>query len=144
MTTHAPSTADGWFRSFISGHIPLVKTFWLYGVVFGMAMQFMLDASPAKLKSPIAILMLGYMLVWSVATWKSAKNYSGPAVWRGLAYIAVLMPVIGVGLSVAVVVSSPAKKVQPVQAVPSMQFDPSTARPVDKSVFDPSTARIAE
>ena len=84
------------------GDIPLVKTYWLFGVVVGIcfAMVFFwvnyLSTGLAEGFGPVFI--LGLMLLYfvytafiNVAIWRSAGKYQGPRRWAILAKIMVMI-----------------------------------------------------
>jgi len=84
------------------GYVPLVWTYWLFGVVGGMVIFGFsaysdlfwdsLDDSPAMiLLSMFTLLGLAYQVLIMVAIWRSADRYQGSSVWRQLAKVAVIM-----------------------------------------------------
>lgn len=90
--------------AFISGEIPLARMFWLHGVVAGFAAGMALGGlggiSPALQKAWAALLMV-YILVWYAGLWGSANRYTGPAVWKWAARAVVVVPFLGVLLTLA-------------------------------------------
>lgn len=127
MTTAAQ---DNPIAAFTAGRIPLARMFWFHGVVAGFAAGMALGGlggiSPG-LQQIWAVLMLVYMLAWYVGLWRSAGQYTGPAIWRWAARGVVVMPVVGILLAV-VLGSGTGWRTQ--------QSAPATAAPASHSAFD--------
>jgi hypothetical protein len=77
------------------GNYTLFKTYWLFGTVGGLAVTLafiMLVGLTAS--APIVLLGLAALCAWqffiSVAIWRSATKYTGTAIWKVLAKIAVV------------------------------------------------------
>ncbi len=98
-------------NAFVLGRVPLVKTFWIYGVLFRflflLPLFFMYFAGYNETitdaqRVPIVLYgyaVFGYAVITYVAIWRSADNYTGPIVWSRLAKVAV-------GISVALEILS--------------------------------------
>ncbi|MBD9406296.1 hypothetical protein IB236_13185 [Acidovorax sp. ACV02] len=88
--------------AFIAGEVPLARMFWLHGVVAGaaagMALGGLRGISP-ELQQVWALLMFAYMLAWYIGLWRSAGRYTGPAIWRWAARAVVVMPFVGIVLT---------------------------------------------
>ena len=96
-----------WLSRLWYGEVPLVKAFWLYGVlVFFGALGLITalgDASDRRwddlaidLMYAILCIELLYAIIWSVGVWRSSSKYGGPLVWRYLVYATVVTEVIGI------------------------------------------------
>ncbi len=87
---------------FVSGEVPLTRMFWLHGVVAVFAAGITLGGlggiSPS-LQQAWAVLLLIYILAWYIGLWRSADRYAGPAVWKWAARAVVVMPFIGILLT---------------------------------------------
>lgn len=85
------------------GNYTLVKTYWLFGVIGGLAVTFVLLVFIAAIKSPV-VAPLGFLALWvwqiyiSVAIWRSAGKYTGSAILKILARLAVAFGVVGLML----------------------------------------------
>ena len=87
--------ADLW-----SGRTPLPRAFWRYAICYGTLLNLVTTiASLAALSMGAAGLValalhfmaLPYNLFTVVAVWRSAGHYRGPAIWRPLSRIAVIV-----------------------------------------------------
>ena len=87
---------------FVSGEVPLARMFWLHGVVAGFAAGMALGGlggiSPG-LQQVWALLIFAYMLAWYLGLWRSAGRYTGPAIWKWAARAVVVMPFVGIVLT---------------------------------------------
>jgi hypothetical protein len=90
-----------WLSRLWSGEIPLVKAFWLYGVVVFAAADGIVDALDSVTNPPwlnvaptlmtvVCALDFAYAGVWCVGTWRSSTNYHGWAGWKYLACASVI------------------------------------------------------
>lgn len=129
---------------YFGGRIPLGRVFWLYGVVGGFVLSFLLESSKGSaLYQVLGVVLLAYLVCWYVAMWRSSANYQGPSSMRVLVRLLVLVPLLGIGLAVALPAIQGKKQPASVVGQPASNFDASTSRliAVDKSGFDASTAR---
>ncbi len=127
MTT---AVQDNPIAAFAAGRIPLARMFWLHGVVAGFAAGMALGGLGGinpRLQQIWAVLMLVYMLAWYVGLWRSAGRYTGPALWRWAARCVVVMPVVGILLTLALSSGSGSR---------TQQSAPTTAAPTSHPAFD--------
>lgn len=97
-----------------SGKAGLARTYWLFGVIAGIAWGIPLSlVTPG---SPLAMSVVGlfvaYFVIVYVGVWRAASQYEGPKVWAVLAKAAVaaLPALLIVGTIMAFVLPSEAKK----------------------------------
>lgn len=86
------------------GELPLVLTYWAYGVGGNIAMKlFLLTLAVAMpvLALPVLLLSLIYSIFISVAIWRSANKYEGNRLWAILAKIAIIFGVLNAFASLA-------------------------------------------
>ena len=101
LDVESSSEERPFFNRLIDGDYGLAKTYWLYGVVVGVFVNFI--ANMITSVEGYVILMLGYT-VYEIpvllGTWHAADNYTGSNVWAVLAKIAVVLGWfwLGVGL----------------------------------------------
>lgn len=129
-TTAQPSPVS----AYLSGHIPLARVFWLYGVVGVFVLGFvveLLGALSPGLRQLVAAVLLVHLLAWYVALWQSAGRYTGPALWKWAARGAVLLPLVGLMLAVGI---SASKKPAPSQAA-AVQVPQEGSTPVLKPFY---------
>lgn len=85
-----------------SGEVSLVKAYWLWGVLVNMLLSIGIGVVPL-VNQTVAILFSALTVVYamfiSVAIWKSATRYEGKVLWKYMAKIAVIIPLIAIGLS---------------------------------------------
>jgi hypothetical protein len=87
---------DGVIGNLWEGNYTLVKTYWLFGTVGGIALTLafimLVELTASR---PIVLLGLAALCAWqifiSVAIWRSATKYTGTAIWKVLAKIAVVL-----------------------------------------------------
>ena len=67
------------------GYVPLFWTYWGWGVAGGMACVVVIAIAeaigPLWLQLVVALLALGYIVLTTVAIWRSAGRYDGPTIW---------------------------------------------------------------
>lgn len=82
-----------------SGNYTLVKTYWLFGLVGGIAVTVLYLAVVGVTRSAF-VAILGWLgvCVWqffiSVAIWRSAGKYTGSKVWAVLARVGVVIGIV--------------------------------------------------
>lgn len=124
---------------YLGGRVPLGRVFWLYGVIGGFVLSFLLETSKGSaLYQLLGVVLLAYLVCWYVALWRSSANYQGPSSLRVLARLLVLVPLLGIALAVALPAIQGKKQAAPVAAQPASGFDASTARPI---IVDRSTGQ---
>lgn len=78
------------------GNYTLVKTYWLFGLLGGVALGLTVGITAQITKSPL-ILLSGLASLWawqvfvSVAIWRSAVKYTGPRIWSVLSRLAIFV-----------------------------------------------------
>ena len=97
------------FRTLWRGEIPLVRTYWVFGVFFYSLLAipgyFIVPAMPdsADLEpsasfvfgmTAYAIFVFAYTVFISVAIWRSAGNFKGSEIWAVLARVMVVIGLI--------------------------------------------------
>lgn len=86
---------DGFIGNLWSGNYALVKTYWLFGFVGGLAIAVLYAALVGVTQSP-TVALVGLLAIWgwqffiSVAVWRSAGKYTGSTIWKVLARAAVV------------------------------------------------------
>jgi len=81
------------------GDVPLVKTYWIYGVVVSAVLSVLLRVlwgMPA-VNSVFALVWIAttvYGVFIAVAVWRSAGKYQGPKVWMILARVMAVMSIL--------------------------------------------------
>ncbi len=85
-----------------SGEVALIKTYWLWGVLVNIVLSFVIGMAPL-INQTLAIIISAFAVIYaifiSVAIWKSATRYEGKSLWKYLAKIAVILPLIGIIVS---------------------------------------------
>ncbi len=85
-----------------SGEVALIKTYWLWGVLVNIVLSFVIGMAPL-INQTLAIIISAFAVIYaifiSVAIWKSATRYEGKTLWKYLAKIAVILPLIGIIVS---------------------------------------------
>jgi len=94
---------QGFFSKLASGDFGLAKTYWVFGVLVGMAISF-LSSIVGVFFSLGAIYLLNllhtiYFIPVALGTWRAADMYSGNKIWAVLAKIAIVLGVISLTLS---------------------------------------------
>lgn len=90
---------EGMIGNLWLGNYTLVKTYWLFGILGGLAVALVYVVLLAATKSPV-VALLGFLAIWgwqvfiSVAIWRSAGKYAGSAIWKVLARLAVVVGVL--------------------------------------------------
>lgn len=91
------------------GDVPLVKTYWIYGVGVSLLLNVALLALTSMLSSVpavslplfvLGILSILYTLFIAVGIWRSASKYQGNKVWAVLAKIMVVFSILRTVLNV--------------------------------------------
>ncbi len=100
------------------GEIPLVRTYWVFGVLFYSLLEIpSYLIVPAISNSPdvepsasfvfgmtaYAIFVLAYTVFVSVAIWRSAGNYKGSEIWAVLARVMVVIGLIQAAFQIVAV-----------------------------------------
>lgn len=94
------------FIQLINGDFGLAKTYWLFGVLVGIAVNLMSRAVPG-----VGVLILltlaytAYEIVVLIGTWRAANRYRGPGVWVLLAKVAVIFGSVVLVTGVLMIVS---------------------------------------
>lgn len=88
-----------------SGERSLPMSYWVFGYVAPLGVALILWVAqlifgplitPGSLTGKTAaLLILAYMIIWSVGTWRSASKYEGLKIWPMLVKFHILMPIIG-------------------------------------------------
>lgn len=78
------------------GNYTLFKTYWLFGLLGGLALGITVGVVLAIIESPLLALSgLASLWAWqvfiSVAVWRSAGKYTGAKIWSTLARIAIFV-----------------------------------------------------
>ncbi len=88
-------TKGGFLKKLANGDFGLVKTYWLFGVVVGMAVNilYMFIEEPLLLIA-VYILHIVYITFAFRGIWNAANKYKGNVTWAILAKIAVVLGII--------------------------------------------------
>jgi len=83
------------------GEVTLVKTYWLWGVLANIVLNIVVGLSPL-INETLVIIASAFTVVYaifiSVAIWRSATRYEGKVLWKYLAKVAVILPLLGFGV----------------------------------------------
>ena len=113
LEAQSDGTVKGLIRALWRGHVPLVETYWLYGVVGTLilntpyiAEDSYSDADEMTMITAVFFLIyswfgIGYIIFICVSIWRSAGNYMGPVVWVALARVAVVINLALIVLGIA-------------------------------------------
>ncbi|WP_295384150.1 hypothetical protein [uncultured Thiodictyon sp.] len=91
---------QGFFSNFIEGNYGLAKTFWVYGVVFGVVFNWLLNVlalwivAVTELRDVLVIFTftsIAYHVFVSIGVFAAASKYGGSKIWAILAYVYVFM-----------------------------------------------------
>lgn len=77
------------------GNERLVLTFWLWGVVGGFIVRFVVFLLLGSMPVLAGIIVLPYQVFIWVGVWRSSDNYKGANIWALLAKILVVLGVLG-------------------------------------------------
>jgi len=94
----------GFIKKLIDGDFGLAKTYWLFGVVGGIALNLLMML--VILTGSVVLIVTAMLLSFAFATaifiaiWNSATKYSGSKFWSVLAKIIVVLNVVGLVLTV--------------------------------------------
>ena len=83
----------GLFSRLANGDYGLAKTYWLYGVVIGVALNMVLRVVTSLGMLAVAIVLVTiYQAMVLLGTWRAASRYQG---WKGWAILAKIATVLG-------------------------------------------------
>lgn len=86
------------FSKLASGDFGLAKTYWIFGVLVGIAVNFIVSTAGAvgslNIIYFVALLHTLYFFPLSFGTWRAADRYTGNKIWAILAKIAIILGVI--------------------------------------------------
>ena len=86
-------TSKGFIKQLIEGDFGLAKTYWLYFILGGMAVNllFMLPISSSSLGLIVVFTLasIAYAIIVLTGVWNSASRYTGSKIWSVLAKIIV-------------------------------------------------------
>jgi hypothetical protein len=90
---------QGFFDKFIKGDYGLAKTYWLFGFLVGLVMNFIItfleQVREDGMLMAVSLAYIAYFIMWTIAVTRAARKYQGPKVWRGLTYIVVALNWLG-------------------------------------------------
>lgn len=102
-------------RKLLNGDQGLALTFWLYGVIAGMALHFVwtglgiflppLGLFGASLAFLFGLMYLGYIAAWMIGLWRSASKYKGLPLFAGAAQLIVILNIVGMFLVLSQMIS---------------------------------------
>jgi len=82
----------GFFRKLSNGDFGLAKTYWLYGVVVGIAFRVLTAIIPSPvLVAILSVAWIAYAVFLYMGIWKAASKYTGEKIWAVLAQIMVVL-----------------------------------------------------
>ena len=86
-------TAKGFIKQLIEGDFGLAKTYWLYFVLGGIAVNLLLmipiSSSSLGLIVVFTLASIAYAIIVLTGVWNSASRYTGSKIWSVLAKIIV-------------------------------------------------------
>ena len=83
------------FLKFISGRLGLAITFWLYGVLVALTLDFLTSKAMAFWQIVLlAIITFTHFVLIVIAVWNASKLYLGSQLWKWLARIVVFLNVV--------------------------------------------------
>jgi len=90
------------------GDAGLARTYWLFGVAACFLLGIPLGSvRPGSLPAVALAAVFGAYLWWvNMGIWRASNKYAGPAIWSGLAKIAVVVSMLFVGVIASSVVSA--------------------------------------
>ena len=95
-------TPAGYFSRLWHGEIPLVQTYWMFGVAGSIVWRVLaaiVASNPIALFS-VAVCELGYRVVAWTAIWRSAGRYRGRRAWAEMARVSVTFGIVVTVISV--------------------------------------------
>jgi len=103
-------TAKGFIKQLISGDYGLARTYWLYFVLGGMAINLLLffpmSSSSLGLIVVSMLAAIAYDIVVLTGIWNAAARYTGSKIWSVLAKIIVGVNVIFLVLTIILTLSA--------------------------------------
>ncbi|WP_020183137.1 hypothetical protein [Methylotenera sp. 1P/1] len=82
------------FRDFISGRLGLPITFWLYGVLIALTLDFLTSKATTLWQVVLIVtITLVHLVLIVVAVWNASKLYLGSRYWKWLARLVVIINV---------------------------------------------------
>lgn len=107
------------------GEAGLWRTYWLFGVAACLLLGLPLGSvKPGSLSAVALATVFGAYLWWvNMGIWRASNKYDGPAVWAGLAKLAVVVGMLLVGVIASSVVSAVSSQTWK-QTQPQQEFDP--------------------
>lgn len=96
VTRDTLDPSDGLIGNLWEGNYSLVKTYWLFGVVGGLALSlaYLILVGVTQSMGVIffgLLVLIGWQIFSSVAIWRSAGKYTGATVWKVLARAVVVI-----------------------------------------------------
>lgn len=100
-------TPKGFLSKLIDGDYGLAKTYWLYGVVFSIPINMLMNYISSIIWIFIILLVFSvYQFFLLIGIWRAASRYEGLALWSYLAYMMVIFSWIILALSWMVILFS--------------------------------------
>lgn len=91
-TERSTAAAKGFFGKLVNGDFGLAKTYWLYGVLVGIAVNLVSRGiTSTETLMFLIIAYTAYEVPVLIGTWRAASLYKGPSVWAILAKAAVML-----------------------------------------------------
>ena len=98
MTSEANSNVPnsnagaGFIKKLSNGDFGLAKTYWLYGVVVGIAFRVLTTIIPSPvIVAILSVAWIAYAIFLYMGIWKAASKYTGEKIWAVLAQIMVVL-----------------------------------------------------
>ena len=82
------------FLKFISGRLGLAVTFWLYGVLVALTLDFLTSQTSALWQVVVlAVVTFVHFILIIIAVWNASQLYQGKSIWKWLARVVALLNV---------------------------------------------------
>jgi len=94
VNSNVPSNqaGAGFFKRLSNGDFGLAKTYWLYGVVVGIAFRLLTTIIPSPvIVAILSVAWIAYAVFLYMGIWKAAGRYTGERIWAVLAKIMVIL-----------------------------------------------------
>lgn len=107
-----------------NGEAGLARTYWLYGVAACFLLGIPLGSVRPGSSPAIALAtVFGAYLWWvNMGIWRASNKYDGPAIWAGLAKLAVVVSMLFVGVIASSVVSALSTKPSAETSAPTDEY----------------------
>lgn len=90
---------EGFLSKLVNGNLGLAKTYWLFGVVFGLLARLLLGViTDEALMVVFTFVCVVYQIAVLIGIWRAATKYKGPKYWAVLAKLAAVFGGLQIGV----------------------------------------------